>query len=630
MKQFLSKIFFWDEPAKGAFLHATLALTAPWMLSAMFCFLLAPILTLPPSKPAIWIEIVLFWSIPIVACMEIVATTVCVIRLRRMQVKNHEGTIYGKSTFLMGLLAALFFLSAIAVVWMHGNMWGKGIVPAWALTLAGYVCFGCFLGRRQGIGFKRLMTKGVTRLWRAVAVIWMVSFCMAVVARRAANKHCVELEQRLGRPPTDEARDAWIADDCRIDVDFWRKVCEILQRRKTPKTGFLEGVDSEDGYPYVYDIMKTEPSHTAKITQEQSKAYRQQLADFSELPELEKMFNGPVPQLLRNDFIKLEVNDAMCKVFNCELWRLYFALAEKDMETVMSILHRMDNMLECLRQMVKHAFFRASSFERDYLATVLDVIVSRLPTDGQLLTIKEMLHKHEEAYRDVRDGTAYSIIRYFNYEFQEYDDGFLVGESLPIIYQLLILVRSVDDSYWTKQTWSSQLKINVGRLLLPHVWWLAANEQRIVFKALKSFPEKVSEFNCGSFIFVMDFHYDWLDHTVYGYKGNLARNRALRCAIDAMLAYCRTGEYPATLASMPEDPFTGKPMKYRVGDCLKYDYEKREGLTIQAIQVWSLGFNQTDDDGLNFNIPGDVQRKINRRDDIRILIPIQKEQAPSD
>ena len=231
---------------------------------------------------------------------------------------------------------------------------------------------------------------------------------------------------------------------------------------------------------------------------------------------------------------------------------------------------------------------------------------------------------------DVRDGTAYTIIRYFNYEFQEYDDDVLAGESLPMIYQLLYLIRSVDGSYWTKQTWLNQLKINVGRLLLPHVWWLAANEQRIVFKALKSFPEKVPEFNCGSFIFVMDFHYDWLDHTVYGYQTILVRNRALRCAIDAMLAYRRTGEYPATLPLMPEDPYTGKPMKYRVGDCLKYDYEKQERLTIQAIQVWSLGFNQTDDDGLNFDIPGDAQRKIGRRDDIRILIPTQKEQAPSD
>ncbi len=530
----------------------------------------------------------------------------------------------------MGLLAALFFLSVIAVVWMHGDMWGKGIVPAWALALAGYVCFGCFLGRRQGIGFKRLMTKGVTRLWRAVAVIWMVSFCMAFVAKHAANRHCVELERRLGRPPTNEARDAWIADDCRIDVDFWRKVCEILQRRKTPETGFLKGVDSEDGYPYVYDILEIEPSRTEKITQEQSKAYRRQLADFTELPELEKMFNGPVPQLLRNDFKKLEVGDVMRKVFKCELWRLHFALADKDMETVMAILHRMDNMLECLRQMVKHGCFSDSSFERDYIATIFDVIASWLPTDGQLLAIKEMLQKREEAYRDVRDGIAYTIIRYFNYEFQENDDGFLAGESLPIIYQLLYLIRSVDGSYWAKQTCSNQLKINAGRLLAPHVWWLAANEQRIVFKALKSFPEKVPEFNCGSFMFTMDFHYDWLDHTVYGYQEILARNRALRCAIEAMLAYRRTGEYPATLASMPEDPCTGKPMKYRVGDCLKYDYEKREGLTIQAIQVWSLGFNQTDDDGLNFNIAGDVQRKINRRDDIRILIPIQKEQAPSD
>ena len=68
MKRFFRKIFFRDEPAKGAFFHATLALTVPWMLSALFCFLLPPILTLSPSNPAIWIEVVLFCSIPIVAC----------------------------------------------------------------------------------------------------------------------------------------------------------------------------------------------------------------------------------------------------------------------------------------------------------------------------------------------------------------------------------------------------------------------------------------------------------------------------------------------------------------------------------------------------------------------------------
>ena len=49
MKHLLRKIFFWDAPAKGAFFHATVALTVPWCISAFLCFWLAFLLTREPS-----------------------------------------------------------------------------------------------------------------------------------------------------------------------------------------------------------------------------------------------------------------------------------------------------------------------------------------------------------------------------------------------------------------------------------------------------------------------------------------------------------------------------------------------------------------------------------------------------
>ena len=50
MIQFLRKIFFWDNPAKGAFFHTTLMLAVPWCLFALLCFWLSFLLTLPSAS----------------------------------------------------------------------------------------------------------------------------------------------------------------------------------------------------------------------------------------------------------------------------------------------------------------------------------------------------------------------------------------------------------------------------------------------------------------------------------------------------------------------------------------------------------------------------------------------------
>ena len=141
---------------------------------------------------------------------------------------------------------------------------------------------------------------------------------------------------------------------------------------------------------------------------------------------------------------------------------------------------------------------------------------------------------------------------------------------------------------------------------------------------MKHYPDVVPEWHSGSMVLAMDFHYDWVDNIAIGYKSNLVKNRALRCVIDAILEFRRTAEYPASLPSIPEDPFTGNPLKYRIGNCLQFDYEKQKPFPMQAIQVWSCGRNKNDDDGVFFDLPGDEKRKNYCRDDIRVLIPIEQ------
>ena len=562
-----------------------------------------------------WLVLIPFIAMPVVALFEWVASTVCLIRHYILCRGNRQD---GRSrrwlVGCLGVMSVLICLAVTAVAVAHGKVWTAYEVPALALELVGYVCLGCCLKHFQ----KALVGKGVVVLWSVVAVIWIVSLCIAIPTKCAAKMHCAELEQRFGRPPTREARDARIAQECRIDADFWRKVQEILARRKEPETGYVD----DDSNLYVYDILEHIPDFK-KLTQTELDRYRRQMADFTELPALETMFSEPPPLLLHEDYISLEVADDMSKVFRAELWRLHFALVDKDMETVMEVIRRVDNILECKTLMAKYSFGNSFANDISLFYFLEKLLSSPLPTDRQLAMLKGLLGKRELANREALHGIVYSISIRFNEQF-EMDDDFLAGEALPVIYPVFHLLHSVNEGYWEKPTLSRRVAINAGRLLLPHFFWFSANDQRIVFKVLSEFPDTMPAYNCGSLLIAMDFHYDWLCYIFDGYRKVLMRNRALRCAIDAVLEQRRTGAYPASMPSALEDPYTGRPLKYRVGECWDFDYDKQKVVPIQAVQIWSVGPNKTDDNGVDFNLPGDAQRKIYRRDDIRILLPLKQ------
>jgi len=85
-----------------------------------------------------------------------------------------------------------------------------------------------------------------------------------------------------------------------------------------------------------------------------------------------------------------------------------------------------------------------------------------------------------------------------------------------------------------------------------------------------------------------------------------ARLRAQRALIAVELEKRRTGKYPAVLKDPPTDPFTGRPMKYRVGR-IKYAVRKMEEntrtetviRTADGVAVWSVGANGRDDGGVS-------------------------------
>ena len=614
LKKLIQKLFYWDAPGQGAFIHATLALTVPWCLSALLSFAMPLVLMQESGSDVIhvvlWPVLIMFFGMPLVAVFEMLAAAVCLARLFTLCRKIREnGTTRSWAALCLGVLAALCLLSAIVVPLMHGEYWTAYIVPAFALTLLGYGFLGGFLNCLQ----KGVVGKGVLRAWMAVAAVWLVSLVMAIATKHAADSHCAGVEQRYGRPPSKEARDEWLERDCSLDTAFWKKAGELLQRREKPKNDF------ESDEEYVRDIVEMDPSRT--FSPKELALCRKQLEDFAELPVLEDMFNGAVPCVKIGDFNELQVGETIYEFVHLEQWRLHFALENKNMELVDAVLNRMGRMLECWTELQKHGVLNSGwRIHGVYFRQIRDILASSLPGDELLLRIKESLRDMEAEYKAVLEGVSFCKAVFYNQEFEERDGLFWAGEPRPAIYPLFYFLRTLEGGHWERPVWRRWLQISLGRLLFPQFWFLEANEKRIVFSALEKDSLEIPRYNCGSIMVSM--YYELWNYPLYAYRRFLALGRALQCIIDVLLEHRRTGAYPASLPSPLEDPFTGEALKYRVGECWTFDIDDdTPPHKVQAIQIWSCGVNKRDDDGVSFSLRGDGRQ---RRDDIRIMLPLKQ------
>ena len=421
----LRKFFYWNVPGQGAFLHATLALTVPWCLSAPLCAATQLVLMQEPGSDVIhavlWPVLIMFFAMPLVAVFEALAALVCLARLfilrRRMR---KDGTTRTWTALCLGVLTALCLISAIVVPLAHLVCWTANIVPASALTLLGYGFFGGFLNCLQ----KGVIGKGVIRAWKVVAAVWLVSLVMAIAAKHAADRHCAGVEQRYGRPPTNEARDEWLARDCSLDTAFWKKADELLQRREKPKNDF----ESEDDF--VPDIVVMDPSRI--FSPKELALCRKQLEEFAELPVLEEMFSGAVPCVKIGDFKELKVWKSIHEFVCLEQWRLHFALEDKNMELVEYVLDRMGRLLECWTELHKHGALNAGWWINEvHFRQIRDILASSMPSDEVLKRIKGNLRDAEAEYRAALEGQSFYRAVFYNQEFQSYDAEFWGGEPVP-------------------------------------------------------------------------------------------------------------------------------------------------------------------------------------------------------
>lgn len=103
-----------------------------------------------------------------------------------------------------------------------------------------------------------------------------------------------------------------------------------------------------------------------------------------------------------------------------------------------------------------------------------------------------------------------------------------------------------------------------------------------------------------------------------------ARLRTTRKLLEVYEAVRSGGEWPERVEGLPEDPFTGKPMLYRKGDCEVEVIIERKNyspckMKVPAVQVWSVGLDGRDGDGVKSYEP--------KRDDIRAIVRLRPEKV---
>ncbi len=127
-------------------------------------------------------------------------------------------------------------------------------------------------------------------------------------------------------------------------------------------------------------------------------------------------------------------------------------------------------------------------------------------------------------------------------------------------------INSVRDNKFSDKTYY-QLDYHSVRFFFPQGWWLAAKSVKDFARGMKDstfdqFPREAT----GSIL--VDFLVsDHLSTCGKGQRMYLASNRVLRGLIAAELENRRTGSYPETLDTLLMDPFANQPLQYRKGPC---------------------------------------------------------------
>lgn len=673
------RLFFTDAPAQGAFYALTQLLLGSYLVFSLFVFLLG-IGWVTITMPAVWIAA---GVVTVLFCYYLVMT-LTFFRSQQSGFQRHLSWLYfvlwaglllwgyfrlSLPGICTGWLFAFFF-TGVLPLFFCGRQWKPvlGCVLAWSVgtlmvlpplfsglwqvddlcgilhclplpkyldflgisgwgwsvwTAAGllilalwYWLTALFFARLSGVKKSSLFGKGVILWWSTGVAVFLLFIILTCFAGKEVSRRIAELEKRFGRPLTAEALAECYFNGRKPDAAFW----ERWEKNQEAVSPFPPEKD--------YSAFATTPS-SVQISADGMKLWRKRFKQYNgALTEWEAQFADPLPprprQYRRGRLVHLLLQELHpFRRFNrIQLWRIHFALTDGQSEEALAAERRMKQGNQYLQQdsFLISALVWAVCEELRLSGIEMLLESGKLP-ESTLHRLSAELAEQEKAIPPLLERVLYS--------------------------EAVLIFDTCDD--WASGEYSSVDGASHAspRALggfVPQLWWYLRREMANMAEFYNlldlSQPEKKPAFrhpNLLASVFIPSYL-----RIATKFDRLTARFRAVRGLIQAELYRRKHGNWPESLPDLPLDPFSGKPLLYRKGECVQQvkvlkqagdtpppkgrfftdastkwiaDEEFR---TVPAIQVWSVGPDGVDDGG--FRPDG------SHCDDVRALLRLRPEE----
>ncbi len=690
MKPLLRKIFFWDEPAQGALFGLTLLPVLVWLALSVFCCImvidysllwkfsvlasmvfaalgiLAYALILEFRMQIllrwkvdfhwkrIWIPIALF-ALSLVygavvsfidgmhwkglACGALVLG--CILWNYKFFVvswKNLAGTLAWIAAFIVFWTAFAFAYEPFRGGTLHElsmTTWVREVIPfsdelyqwfwlwtaagsfcflalGFLLVAAGYFLFGSLLADYAKLPLRKLFDRKVRSIWGMVACSYVVFLGMAFWETSAYHRAIKDLEKHFGHPLTSAELERQYYEGRSANPAFWEQL-------ETTRKKYVDSQDKNEWeFFYHPDAVFPENIHASR-----KKSFQENAA----LKKLEQMLTGPIPPPKRNYaddqmLVAIPIPElSKCRELSrMERQCILFALEDGDFDTASKALGRMDAFRDFLWK------------DHIYISYLVGIAVEafRQQSLGKILASGQA----SDEWLTAQAARLSEVER----QAEQKEEHFLFGESVSSLNIFHWLAKYAEKDSDSPRPF---LHYHSLRFLFPQGWWLAAKEIKGMAKVLRvrHFSDLPSQ-RTGNVL--VNLLLPGLSKGTEKKQSIIAACRVLRGLIQAEQMKRRTGAYPDSIDGLPEDPFSGQPLKYRKSSCQmveevcqekkvendedklfsgsSYVFEKRER-TVEAVQIWSVGPDGIDDGGLNKK--AEYGSGLKNKDDIRFIVPIQ-------
>ena len=577
MKKLLSKVFFASDCARDALFAMTLLTVGNYLWLSFFLMVLLIL-----GEFHLWTVWSFLAGAVLLTVFGLVTAVAALVRFigvlrRERRFKVLWYLLPAGACLAAGVIGFLRFLPPVLLTVMYTDRlgddrdfcrpWISGGLPGvepkyWAacflisllLILAAGVLQTAMFAAAEGKKLRSAFGRATLTVWGLLVLWYFVTLGLALHESREVAAVRAAVEARFGRPLTAAGIEALYREGGPIDAKFWerqKECCDALPKVKLGKTA--AGEEEEREKPFVdFDVLPDRPAPETLAwyggyCRDNRAALARLEGGFDRVPPLparEFVPGGLIAMLLSDfqltrDFVRLESSRVIC------------ALAAGDVETAWACYRRMGNAGEVLRHqpfLIGGLVWLAVGGYR--LNAVEKLLESRLLSDARLEELDADLAALELAVPSCHRQSMY-------------------GEATFGLDAVTALEEGlIDYNGWMSGAYEKSLALGglaPYRWIFPQYWYHAALDKEAMLRVYlaEDFTKFVPPSN--RLLIMSNMVLPAFDRGGRRFYALTARIRGMRALIRAEKYRRKHGEFPKTLADLPEDPFTGRPLIYEIG-----------------------------------------------------------------